>query len=145
MTAAGIQVEAVPAYDIKPGAPEHPKGKSNGYVITLGDNRIYLMGVTECVPEARAVKNVTVAFVPMNIPPGRMTPADAAACVKAIGPKVVYLYHYDQDYAGRLANPNARSQSSTAGLSVGDTVKLFRDALAGGASEFRDATWYPAR
>ena len=145
LTAAGIQVEAVAAYDIKPGAPEHPKGKSNGYVITLGGKRLYLMGVTECVPEARGVKNVDVAFVPMNIPPGRMTPSEAVACVKAIQPKIVYLYHYDQEYAAKVANPNARSQGPAEGLSVADTVRTFRDMLNGGPTEFRDGNWYPPR
>jgi L-ascorbate metabolism protein UlaG (beta-lactamase superfamily) len=143
VTAAGIQVEAVAAYDIKPGAPEHPKGKSNGYVITLGGKRIYLMGVTECVPEARQMKNVDVAFVPMNIPTGRMTPSDAAACVKAIQPKVVYLYHYDQEYAAKAVNPNARSQGPADGLSVAETLRAFRDALKGESIEFHDGNWYP--
>jgi len=145
VTVAGVQVEAVPAYDIKPGAPEHPKGKSNGYVITLGDKRIYLMGVTECVPEARQMKNVDIAFVPMNIPPGRMTPADAAACAKAIKPKVVYVYHYDQEYAAKIANPNARAQGPVDGLSVAQTVQAFRDALKGEPIEFHDGNWYPPR
>ena len=49
----GITVEAIPAYDIIPGEPSHPKGKSNGYVITLGGARIYVAGVTECVAEVR--------------------------------------------------------------------------------------------
>src|SRR5262245_3182093 len=66
-TVGGITVEAIPAYDIKPGAPEHPKGKSNGYVITVAGTRIYVAGVTECVPEVRALKNLDVAFMPMNI------------------------------------------------------------------------------
>ena len=145
VTVAGIQVEAVAAYDIKPGSPVHPKGKSNGYVITLGGKRIYLIGVTECVPEVQQVKNVDVAFVGMNIPPGRMTPSEAAACAKAIKPKIVYLYHYDQAYAAKLTNPNARAQGPANGPSIAETVQLFRDALKGEPIEFRDSNWYPAR
>ena len=53
-TVAGIRVEAIAAYDIKPGAPLHPKGEANGYLVTLGGKRIYLAGVTECVPEVSA-------------------------------------------------------------------------------------------
>src|SRR5262249_7058701 len=113
---AGVRVEAIPAYDLKPGAPEHPKGKSNGYVITLGGRRLYFSGVTECVPEVRALKNIDVAFVPMNIPVERMTPAAAAECVKILSPKVVYVYHYDQDFASRAVNPNARAQGIPGGL-----------------------------
>ena len=79
---AGVRVEAIAAYDIKPGAPEHPRGEANGYVITFGGKRIYFAGVTECVPEVRALTGIDIAFVPMNIPRERMMPADAAgACV----------------------------------------------------------------
>ena len=101
-TAAGVAIESIAAYDIKPGPPEHPKGDANGYVISIGGKRIYLAGVTECVPEVRALKNIDVAFMPMNIPVERMSPADAAACTKIIQPKVVYVYHYDQDFANEL-------------------------------------------
>ena len=69
------------AYDITPGEPDHPKGEANGYVVTIGGKRLYFAGVTECVPEVRALKNIDVAFFPMNIPVERMTPAAAAECV----------------------------------------------------------------
>src|SRR5688572_9811308 len=71
-TAAGVRVESIAAYDIKPGAPEHPKGQASGYIVTLGGKRIYFAGVTECVPEVKALKNIDVAFMPMNIPVERM-------------------------------------------------------------------------
>ena len=51
---AGVQIEATAAYDITPGDSFHPKGEANGYIITLGGTRIYVVGVTECVPEIRA-------------------------------------------------------------------------------------------
>jgi L-ascorbate metabolism protein UlaG (beta-lactamase superfamily) len=143
ITAAGVRVESVAAYDIKPGAPEHPKGEANGYVITLGGRRIYLAGVTECVPEVQALKDIDVAFMPMNIPVGRMTPAAAAACTKSINPKVVYVYHYDQDFAARAANPNARSQGIPGGLTIAQSLHEFRDALRDTAIEVRDGGWYP--
>src|SRR4029077_16189548 len=107
-TAAGVPGEWIDAYDIKPVAPEHPKGEANGYVITLGGKRIYFAGVTECVPEVKALKNIDVAFMPMNIPVGRMTPKAAAEGTKAVNPKIVYIYHYDQDFASRAVNPAAK-------------------------------------
>lgn len=131
-TVAGIRVEAVGAYDIKPGEPSHPKGKANGYIVTLAGRRIYVAGVTECVAEMRALRDIDVAFVPMNLPLERMTPSAAADCVNAFKPKVVYLYHYDQSWVSSgkaLANRVA-------------TIADFRKALAAGI-EFRDATWYP--
>jgi L-ascorbate metabolism protein UlaG (beta-lactamase superfamily) len=143
-TEGGITVEAIPAYDIIPGAPAHPKGKSNGYVITLGGKRLYVAGVTECVAEVRALKNIDVAFVPLNVPLGRMTPAAAADCVKAIAPKVVYAYHYDQLQAARYTNPTATSEGPAGGLTVAQSLQAFRDALKGEQIDVRDANWYPA-
>lgn len=143
-TEGGIAVEAIPAYDIIPGEPSHPKGKSNGYVITLGGTRIYIAGVTECVPEVRALKNVDVAFIPLNIPLGRMTPVAAAECVKALAPKIVYPYHYDQLLAARLTNPRASSEGPAGGLTVAQSLQAFRDALRGEPVEVRDGNWYPS-
>src|SRR5262249_5784598 len=109
--AAGVRVEAIPAYDLPPGEPYHAKGKSNGYLIALGNRRLVIAGIGECVPELLALKNIDVAFVPVNLPAGRMTPAAAADCVKALAPKIVYPYHYDQAYAARATNP--RSANAT--------------------------------
>jgi L-ascorbate metabolism protein UlaG (beta-lactamase superfamily) len=141
--AAGVEVESIFAYDIIPGEPAHPKGEANGYIITLGGKRIYFAGVTECVPEVRALKNIDVAFMPMNIPLGRMTPSAAAECTKAIGAKIVYLYHYDQDYAARITNPRATPRPLPDNLTVAQSIAAFRQALQGSGIDFRDANWYP--
>jgi L-ascorbate metabolism protein UlaG (beta-lactamase superfamily) len=141
--AADIPIEALPAYDLTPGDPAHPKGKANGYVITLGGKRILFAGVTQCVPELRAQHNIEVAFIPMNIPPDRMSPQEAADCVKALRPKIVYVSHYDQDYAARLTNPRATSRGLPSGLTVAQTVAAFREALKNSGIEFRDGAWYP--
>jgi L-ascorbate metabolism protein UlaG (beta-lactamase superfamily) len=141
-TVAGVRVEAIAAYDIKPGAPEHPKGEANGYVVTLGGKRIYFAGVTECVPEVRALKDIDVAFMPMNIPPERMSPADAAACTKIINPKVAYVYHYDQDVAARAVNPNATLRGLPGGITIAQSLQMFQDAMTGTSTEVRLAKWY---
>lgn len=94
LTLAGIDVEAVPMYDIIPGDPFHARGEGNGYILTLGETRIYLAGVTECIPEMSDIRDIDVMFVPMNLPHGRMPPSAAAECVKMIRPDVVYPYHY---------------------------------------------------
>lgn len=97
-TVVEVSIEAVPMYNIQhgpaPGELYHPKGRGNGYIITLGGKRLYFMGDTECTPEAKAVKDIDVAFVPMNMPQ-TMTPGDAADCIKAFQPKIVYPYHYE--------------------------------------------------
>jgi L-ascorbate metabolism protein UlaG (beta-lactamase superfamily) len=140
-----VRVESIAAYDIKPGAPEHPKGEANGYLVTLGGRRIYFAGVTECVPELKALKDIDVAFMPRNIPVERMMPADAAECTKALKPKVVYTYHYDQDYVSLLGNPKATLRGIPGGLTVPQTLQAFRAALKGQPIEFRNANWYPER
>lgn len=141
--AGGVRVDAIAAYDIKPGAPEHPKGQANGYVITLGDKRIFVAGVTECVPEVKALKNIDVAFMPMNIPVGRMTPAAVAECARILEPKVVYIYHYDQDFASRAANPSAKPQGLPGNITIAQSLQAFRDAMKGQATEVRSRKWYP--
>ena len=94
LTLAGVLVEAVPMYDILPGNPFHAKGEGNGYVISFGGRRIYFSGVTECVPEIQSLEDIDIAFMPLNLPNGRMVPLAAADCVKIIRPAVVYPYHY---------------------------------------------------
>lgn len=97
-TVANISIEAVPMYNVRRGPQSggvyHTKGRGNGYIITLGGKRLYFAGDTECTPEMKAIRNIEVAFVPMNMP-FTMTPAEAADCVKAIEPKIVYPYHYE--------------------------------------------------
>jgi L-ascorbate metabolism protein UlaG (beta-lactamase superfamily) len=144
-TSAGVPVEAIAAYDIIQGEPSHPKGDANGYVITLGGKRIYVAGVTECVPEVKALKNIDIAFVPMNIPLGRMTPTAAAECTRAIKPKVVYLYHYDQDYAARVGNPSAASRALPGGITVEQSLAAYKAAMRGSGIDVRDGAWYPPR
>src|SRR5581483_5687435 len=90
-------IEAIPAYNLKrgpaPGKLFHDKGRGNGYVLTYGGKRFYFSGDTEGVPEMRALKNIDVAFVCMNLP-YTMPPEEAAEAVKAFHPKIVIPYHY---------------------------------------------------
>lgn len=138
---SGVPVEAVPAYDMTPGAPLHPKGEANGYIVTLAGKRIFFSGVGECVPEIQALRDITVAFMPMNLPVDRMRPTPVAECVKTFMPKVVYLNHYDQPHARWLSNqqepfPHGVQDTAT-------TINNFIDALQGDSIEFRSGDWYP--
>ena len=134
---AGLRIEATPAYDVTPGESFHPKGEANGYILTLGEQRIYVVGVTECVPEIRAARNIAVAFFPMNLPAARMEPAAAIDCLRAINPKVVYPYHYDQEWVRPVPAGGKRPQPTTRGL------KELSDALSRQKIEVRLANWYP--
>ena len=117
-----VTIEAVAMYNTSPdpqlGAIFHPKGRGNGYIITIGGTRLYVAGDTSCTPEMRALKNIDLAFVPMNLP-YTMTPAEAADCVRAFKPKVVYPYHYFE------SDP-----------------KVFEAALQGTGLDVRIRDWY---
>jgi L-ascorbate metabolism protein UlaG (beta-lactamase superfamily) len=95
-TIGEFQVEAIPMYNLGPapdGTVYHEKGRGNGYVVTYGGKRFYFSGDTEGTPEMKALKNIDVAFVCMNLP-YTMTPRAAAEAVKAFHPAIVYPYHY---------------------------------------------------
>ena len=119
-------IEAIPMYNLtrgpKPGEFFHDKGRGNGYILTYGGTRIYLSGDTEGIPEMRALKNIDVAFICMNVP-YTMTPEEAADAVKAFHPKVAIPYHY-------RGNPPT-------------DVTAFQKALAGTGIEVRLLEWYP--
>lgn len=96
-TVMGLRIEAVPAYNIvhkRPdGHPWHPKGDGNGYVLTFGDKRVYIAGDTENVPEMKDLRDIDVAFLPMNLP-YTMTPEMVAEAAGWIRPKILYPYHF---------------------------------------------------
>jgi len=119
----GWTIHAIPMYNIKrgpaPGVLYHPKGRGNGYVLTYGGKRIYFSGDTENIPEMRALKNIDVAFVCMNLP-YTMPPDEAAAAVKAFHPKMVIPYHYH-----------------------GSDLNVFKKDLQGTGIEVHIFDWYP--
>jgi L-ascorbate metabolism protein UlaG (beta-lactamase superfamily) len=116
-------IEAVPAYNLTRGPAAgqfyHPKGRDNGYVLTYGGKRFYFSSDTEGIPEMRALKNIDVAFVCMNLP-YTMPPDEAADAVRAFHPKIVIPYHYR-----------------------GSDLKVFQQDLAGTDIEVRLLDWYP--
>ena len=90
----GFSVEAIPMYNLREEALQfHTKGRGNGYVIEKDGMRVYISGDTEDIPEMRALTDIDVAFVCMNLP-WTMTELQAAKAVVAFKPKKVYPYHY---------------------------------------------------
>jgi L-ascorbate metabolism protein UlaG (beta-lactamase superfamily) len=119
-----VVATAVPMYNLKRG-PEagklyHDKGRGNGYELDFGGTHVYLSGDTECTPEMKALEKIDVAFVCMNVP-YTMPPSEAAECVAAFKPKVLFPYHYRGS----------------------DLAELDHD-LAGKGVEIRKRAWYPA-
>ncbi len=118
----GIQVEGVAMYNLKRG-PEagqlyHTRGRGNGYILTFGKERVYISGDTECIPEMKALKDIDLAFVCMNLP-YTMTPEEAAECVNSFRPKAVYPYHFR-----------------------GSDVKIFKRIVTAEGVEVRVLDWY---
>lgn len=92
-----IKIEAIPAYNLvhkrDNGEFFHPKGCCNSYTLNMGDKRIFIGGDTENTPEMKALENIDIAFLPMNLP-YTMTPEMVADAAKAFRPKILYPYHY---------------------------------------------------
>ena len=99
-----ISVDAVPAYNISEGRTQfHPKGRDNGYILTLDGLRIYIAGDTEDIPEMKNVKNIDIAFLPCN-QPYTMTTEQLVRAAKIIKPKVLFPYHYGQTDVSGIAS-----------------------------------------
>jgi L-ascorbate metabolism protein UlaG (beta-lactamase superfamily) len=111
----GLNVEAVLGTNAN-----HTFGVNNAYVVSLGGKRIFISGDTGNVPQIRALTDIDVAFLCMNIP-FTMTIFDATNCVRAMRPKVVYPYHY-RDSSG--ATTNAAAFKQLLGLEPGIEVRL---------------------
>lgn len=97
VTYKDIIIEAIPAYNLvhkrDNGEFFHPKGCCNSYVLTIGGKRIFIGGDTENTPEMKELKNIDIAFLPMNLP-YTMTPEMVADAAKTFRPKILYPYHY---------------------------------------------------
>ena len=126
--AAGIAVEAVPAYNTTAGKEKfHPKGRDNGYVLTMGGKRVYIAGDTEDTAEMRALKDIDVAFLPMNLP-YTMSVAKAADAIRGFKPRIVYPYHY-------RSHDGAKADMEQLKKLVGEQSGV----------EIRVREWYPER
>jgi L-ascorbate metabolism protein UlaG (beta-lactamase superfamily) len=122
----GITVEAIPMYNLREEALKfHEKGRGNGYVLQLGDQRLYFSGDTEDITEMRDLEKIDIAFICMNLP-YTMTPERAANAVLEFKPKQVYPYHY-------RGNPD-----------VSDVAKFKELVNAGNSTiEVVQLDWYP--
>lgn len=116
---AGLPIEAVPAHNTTPDRMQyHPEGRDNGYVLTLGDKRVYIAGDTEPTPEMLDLTDIAIAFLPMNLP-YTMTPEQAAEAINTFKPAIAYPYHY------------------------GDSDLSVLEAAVGPDTEIRLREWYP--
>ncbi len=95
-TLGTVKVEAVPAYNTTEGRTQfHPKGRDNGYILTLDGLRIYIAGDTEDIPEMKDIKDIDIAFLPCN-QPYTMTTEQLVKAARTVKPKVLFPYHYGQ-------------------------------------------------
>ena len=95
-TLGDINVDAVPAYNNSEGRTQfHPKGRDNGYILTIDGLRIYIASDTEDIPEMQDIKDIDIAFMPCN-QPYTMTTEQLVKAAKTVKPKVLFPYHYGQ-------------------------------------------------
>lgn len=123
----GIFISALPMYNLpEDSESRHPKGRGNGYILTVDNKQIYISGDTEDIQEMRILQNIDVAFICMNLP-YTMDIYQAADAVLEFQPKVVYPYHY----------------RGTNGLS---DIEEFKNLVTSKNNkiEVRLADWYPA-
>lgn len=113
-----ITIDAVPAYNLTNS--NHPKGAGNGYIMTLAGRRIYISGDTEDIPETRALTNIDLAFLSMNVP-FTMSGTKAVSTVRQFRPGVVYPYHY-RNGDGSFTDLNAFKRQ--VGTDLGIEVRL---------------------
>ena len=92
-----VKIEATAAYNTSQGHTQfHPKNREDcGYILTIGGTRIYIAGDTEPTPEMKTLKNIDIAFLPVN-QPYTMTVDQAVEAVKTIAPTIFYPYHYGE-------------------------------------------------
>ena len=112
-TLGDINVEAVPAYNNSEGRTQfHPKGRDNGYILTIDGLRIYIAGDTEDIPEMQNIKDIDIAFMPCNLP-YTMTTEQLVKAAKTVKPKVLFPYHY-----GKTDVSGIPSQLKSSGIDV---------------------------
>ncbi len=64
-----FNVLAMPMYNLPESTDAfHTKGRGNGYIIGRDDVHVYVAGDTAGIPEMRALTNIDIALVPMNLP-----------------------------------------------------------------------------
>lgn len=118
-----VAIDAIPAYNTTEGRLDfHPEGRDNGYVLSLAGFRVYISGDTEDIPEMRALENIDLAFVCMNLP-FTMDAEAAASAVREFAPTYVYPYHY-RGRDGGTQDPQAFAE------------------MVGDAAEVRMGDWY---
>ncbi len=89
-----ITIETVPAYNTTEGHLQfHPKGRDNGYILTIDGLRIYIAGDTEVIPEMASIKDIDIAFMPCN-QPYTMTTDQLVEAARIVKPKVLFPYHF---------------------------------------------------
>jgi L-ascorbate metabolism protein UlaG (beta-lactamase superfamily) len=89
-----IKIEAVPAYNTTEGREKfHPRHRDNGYIVNIEDVKIYIAGDTEDIPEMKELKDIDIAFLPVN-QPYTMTVDQATNAANMFSPKILYPYHF---------------------------------------------------
>ncbi len=99
----GLKFSTIPAYNITKDGDKiyHPKGVGNGFLFNFGKLNVFVAGDTEDIPEFKNLKNVDIAFLPLNRP-YTMDEIMFVKAVSVIKPKTLYPYHYSEEYLSKV-------------------------------------------
>lgn len=99
LTVGDTSIEVVPAYNVKKHF--HPKSAGHvGFVLTVGDKRIYHAGDTDVIPEMDSIQT-DIALLPVS---GKyvMTADEAVQAAQKIRPQAAIPMHYGAGVAGTI-------------------------------------------
>jgi L-ascorbate metabolism protein UlaG (beta-lactamase superfamily) len=115
VTVRGIEVEAVPAYNVNkfrsPGIPFHPRESGYvGFILTVDGQRIYHAGDTDHIPEMADLGEIDIALLPVS---GTyvMTADEAVEAARTINPRIAIPMHVGRGI-GSLEDAQAFKQNA---------------------------------
>jgi L-ascorbate metabolism protein UlaG (beta-lactamase superfamily) len=128
MADGSATVWAVDAYNVKrfrsPGNPFHPKGFGVGYILKIGETKIYHAGDTDLIPEMERIMDIDVALLPSG-DTYTMDMIEAAEAAILIKPKVVIPMHtWDKDPESFKKEVEEKSSTKVVILEKGEEYTL---------------------
>ena len=110
LEAAGVKVEAVPAYNIDKRF--HPRDAGHiGFLVQLGPERLYFAGDTDLIPEMEGLA-CDVALLPVS-GTYTMTAEEAGRAAGVIRPRVAVPMHYGAGVAGTAEDAETFRRNSS--------------------------------
>jgi L-ascorbate metabolism protein UlaG (beta-lactamase superfamily) len=102
-----ISIKAVPAYNMN--THYHPAGSGVGFLLEHEGKKIYHAGDTDLIPEMKALRDITVALLPIG-GTYTMNADQAFEAAKLINPKIAVPMHYGKVDGSRFSADRFKSR-----------------------------------